>query len=392
MELHREDVTLLDRAKIQSEVVVPLIRALEREIGAARAHAIVRDSVVGGISSDGAPMGRRGRRRPDGGIRAVRRLLERRRSLRFPLFVRADRVALRASAQPAEAHEPAHVSDCPPRCCEGADDDRGDARTPEALRMTAEIRRPLPVVTPQRVLLDRRQGRRAPLLPLQQLRRAVAPARARLPVLPVPRPRDQGRVRARDRRRRDRQRAPVGTASRPTPTRSARRHRGRPPRPARLQHPRRPSPYDVHVGDRVKVVFEREGRRRPSRCSSSTAATVRRRPAERRDPPTDHARFIRPMASSNKFEDRVAITRHRDLRRRPAADATRARRSRSTRSRPRSPTPGSSSPTSTVCRAIPAPTSPGMAEGGISAVEDALGIRADLVQRRHGDVRARRAR
>jgi hypothetical protein len=46
MEIHREDVTLLDRAKIQSEVVVPLIRALERELGAIRAHAIVRDALA----------------------------------------------------------------------------------------------------------------------------------------------------------------------------------------------------------------------------------------------------------------------------------------------------------------------------------------------------------
>src|SRR4051812_21752259 len=43
MELHREDVSLLDRAKIQSEVMIPLIRALERELGRERAHAIVRD-------------------------------------------------------------------------------------------------------------------------------------------------------------------------------------------------------------------------------------------------------------------------------------------------------------------------------------------------------------
>jgi hypothetical protein len=46
MELHREDITLLDRAKIQSEVVIPLIRGLERELGTARAHAIVRDALA----------------------------------------------------------------------------------------------------------------------------------------------------------------------------------------------------------------------------------------------------------------------------------------------------------------------------------------------------------
>jgi hypothetical protein len=46
MELHREDVSLLDRAKIQSEVMVPLIRALERELGVTRAHAIVRETLA----------------------------------------------------------------------------------------------------------------------------------------------------------------------------------------------------------------------------------------------------------------------------------------------------------------------------------------------------------
>ena len=46
MELHREDVSLLDRAKIQSEVMIPLIRALERELGTARAHVIVRDALA----------------------------------------------------------------------------------------------------------------------------------------------------------------------------------------------------------------------------------------------------------------------------------------------------------------------------------------------------------
>jgi hypothetical protein len=45
MELHREDVTLLDRAKIQSEVMIPLIRALEREVGVPRAHDIVRGAL-----------------------------------------------------------------------------------------------------------------------------------------------------------------------------------------------------------------------------------------------------------------------------------------------------------------------------------------------------------
>ena len=46
MELHREDVSLLDRAKIQSEVMVPLIRAMERELGAERSHVIVRDALA----------------------------------------------------------------------------------------------------------------------------------------------------------------------------------------------------------------------------------------------------------------------------------------------------------------------------------------------------------
>jgi hypothetical protein len=46
MELHREDVSLLDRAKIQSEVMIPLIRALERELGTTRAHAIVCDALA----------------------------------------------------------------------------------------------------------------------------------------------------------------------------------------------------------------------------------------------------------------------------------------------------------------------------------------------------------
>jgi hypothetical protein len=46
MELHREDVSLLDRVQIQSEVVLPLIRALERELGVSRAHQIVRDALA----------------------------------------------------------------------------------------------------------------------------------------------------------------------------------------------------------------------------------------------------------------------------------------------------------------------------------------------------------
>jgi hypothetical protein len=42
---HRPDVPLIDRVKIQAEVLVPLIKRLERELGKERAHALVRSAV-----------------------------------------------------------------------------------------------------------------------------------------------------------------------------------------------------------------------------------------------------------------------------------------------------------------------------------------------------------
>lgn len=45
MELHRPDVSLIDRTKIQAEVLVPILKALEAELGAERARSIVRDAL-----------------------------------------------------------------------------------------------------------------------------------------------------------------------------------------------------------------------------------------------------------------------------------------------------------------------------------------------------------
>lgn len=46
VELHRPDVSLLDRTKIQAEVLVPVLKAMEREMGAERARSIVRDALA----------------------------------------------------------------------------------------------------------------------------------------------------------------------------------------------------------------------------------------------------------------------------------------------------------------------------------------------------------
>lgn len=46
MDLHRPDVSLLDRTKIQAEVLVPVYKALEREVGGERARAIVREALA----------------------------------------------------------------------------------------------------------------------------------------------------------------------------------------------------------------------------------------------------------------------------------------------------------------------------------------------------------
>ena len=44
---NRPDVLLLDRVKIQAEVLVPLIKELEADLGKDRAHALVRRSIGG---------------------------------------------------------------------------------------------------------------------------------------------------------------------------------------------------------------------------------------------------------------------------------------------------------------------------------------------------------
>ena len=41
-----EKPTMLDAVKIQARVVVPIVKALERELGAERAHAIVGDAIA----------------------------------------------------------------------------------------------------------------------------------------------------------------------------------------------------------------------------------------------------------------------------------------------------------------------------------------------------------
>lgn len=43
MELHRPDVSLIDRTKIQAEVLVPLLKAMERELGIDRTHELARE-------------------------------------------------------------------------------------------------------------------------------------------------------------------------------------------------------------------------------------------------------------------------------------------------------------------------------------------------------------
>jgi hypothetical protein len=42
---HRPDVPLIDRVKIQAEVLIPLIKGLEEELGKERAHELVRSAV-----------------------------------------------------------------------------------------------------------------------------------------------------------------------------------------------------------------------------------------------------------------------------------------------------------------------------------------------------------
>jgi hypothetical protein len=46
MELHRADVSLIDRIKIQAEVLLPVYKALEVELGTDRARAIFRDALA----------------------------------------------------------------------------------------------------------------------------------------------------------------------------------------------------------------------------------------------------------------------------------------------------------------------------------------------------------
>ena len=47
MELHRPDVPLIDRTKIQAEVLVPLLKAMEREFGADRTREVARGALAG---------------------------------------------------------------------------------------------------------------------------------------------------------------------------------------------------------------------------------------------------------------------------------------------------------------------------------------------------------
>ena len=44
-DLHRPDVPLIDRVKIQAEVLVPLIKSLEQVLGKDQAHALVRSAL-----------------------------------------------------------------------------------------------------------------------------------------------------------------------------------------------------------------------------------------------------------------------------------------------------------------------------------------------------------
>ena len=45
MEIVRPDVTVLDRVKIQAEVLVPLVKRLEAELGKGEAHRLVREGL-----------------------------------------------------------------------------------------------------------------------------------------------------------------------------------------------------------------------------------------------------------------------------------------------------------------------------------------------------------
>jgi hypothetical protein len=49
MDLHRPDITLLDRTKIQAEVLVPLYKAMERQLGTDAARSIMRDALSEGF-------------------------------------------------------------------------------------------------------------------------------------------------------------------------------------------------------------------------------------------------------------------------------------------------------------------------------------------------------
>jgi len=46
VELHRPDVSLIDRTKIQAEVLVPVLKAMERELGVERARTVVREALA----------------------------------------------------------------------------------------------------------------------------------------------------------------------------------------------------------------------------------------------------------------------------------------------------------------------------------------------------------
>lgn len=68
MERHQPELPLIDRVKIQAEVLVPLVKQLEVELGVERAHQVVRAALAPGWSaharrlaaenggSNGAPM------------------------------------------------------------------------------------------------------------------------------------------------------------------------------------------------------------------------------------------------------------------------------------------------------------------------------------------------
>lgn len=46
MELHRPDVSLIDRTKIQAELLVPVLKAMERALGTEPARAIAREALA----------------------------------------------------------------------------------------------------------------------------------------------------------------------------------------------------------------------------------------------------------------------------------------------------------------------------------------------------------